>query len=205
MLSLAAGMTLHTRLAAALAAPVAGPLLDEALFGPPEEDRVPAAVLVAFTDRVQPGVILTQRPQWLRAHAGQVAFPGGKVDSQDADAVDTALREAEEELGLNRRDVSIVGTADLYLSGSGFCITPVIAVIPPDLQFDPNPDEVEAWFEVPAATLFDHTRYTSQSAQWKGAERRYRELMWHDRRIWGVTAGIIHNLAQRLTTAELVS
>ena len=78
-----------------------------------------AAVLIAFTDRPDPGVILTQRPQWLRSHAGQVAFPGGKIDPGDADAVDAALREAEEEIGLHRRDVAVAGTTDAYRSGSG--------------------------------------------------------------------------------------
>jgi 8-oxo-dGTP pyrophosphatase MutT (NUDIX family) len=198
-------MTLHSRLTEALATALPIAMEDEAHFGPPDEDRVAAAVLVPFVDRPQPGVILTQRPQWLRAHAGQVAFPGGKVDDHDADVVDAALREAEEELGLSRRDVQIVGTTDPYRSGSGFHITPVLAVIPPGLAFDPNPDEVEAWFEVPAATLFDAARYTTHQALWKGAERTYFELAWEERRIWGVTAGIILNLARRLRLAELVT
>jgi 8-oxo-dGTP pyrophosphatase MutT (NUDIX family) len=198
-------MTLHTRLTAALAAAPAIIMEDEGHFGPPDEDRVSAAVLVPFTDRAQPGVILTQRPQWLRAHAGQVAFPGGKVDASDADVIDAALREAEEELGLSRRDVQIVGTTDAYRSGSGFHITPVLAVIPPDLVLDPNPEEVEAWFEVPAATLFDHGGYTQHQGFWKGADRTYYELMWEDRRIWGVTAGIIINLARQLRLRELVT
>jgi 8-oxo-dGTP pyrophosphatase MutT (NUDIX family) len=198
-------MSLHARLTAALASAAPTIMEDEGHFGPPDEDRVPAAVLIAFTDRAEPGVILTQRPQWLRAHAGQVAFPGGKVDEHDADNVDAALREAEEELGLSRRDVRVIGATDPYRSGSGFCITPVLAVIPPDLNFDPNADEVEAWFEVPAATLFNQAAYTRHQAHWKGADRVYYELLWEDRRIWGVTAGIIINLARRLRLAELVA
>jgi 8-oxo-dGTP pyrophosphatase MutT (NUDIX family) len=157
-----------------------------------------AAVLIAFTDRPDPGVILTQRPQWLRSHAGQVAFPGGKIDPGDVDAVDAALREAEEEIGLNRRDVTIAGTCDAYRSGSGYHITPVLGVIPPDLPLDPNPDEVEDWFEVPLDILFDPGNYDRQQAYWQGHDRHYYDMMWQGRRIWGVTAGIIVNLARRL-------
>jgi 8-oxo-dGTP pyrophosphatase MutT (NUDIX family) len=204
-LSVVAGMSLHARLTAALAAAPLHMVEDEARFGPPEVDRVPAAVLVPFVERPAPGVILTQRPQWLRAHAGQVAFPGGKVDAGDADVIDAALREAEEELGLSRRDIDVVGVTAPYRSGSGFLITPVIAVLPPDLPLDPNPDEVEAWFEVPAATLFNHDSYARHEVEWQGAQRTYHELIWEERRIWGVTAGIILNLSRSLNLNELVA
>ncbi len=198
-------MSLFNRLSAALNAMPLHPLDDESALGPHDEDHVPAAVLIPITDRPQPGVVLTQRPQWLRAHGGQVAFPGGKVDPGDSDATATALREAEEELGLSSRDVRIVGQTAPFLSGSGFRITPVIAVIPPDLRFDPNPEEVEDWFEVPAATLFDADAYSRQQAFWRGADRHFYELYWQERRIWGVTAGIIINLTRRLRLAELVA
>lgn len=157
-----------------------------------------AAVLIAFTDRPEPGVILTQRPQWLRSHAGQVAFPGGKIDPGDRDAIDAALREAEEEIGLSRRDVMIAGTTEAYRSGSGYHITPVLGVIPPDLPLDPNPDEVEDWFEVPLDTLFNPDNYARQHAHFQGHDRHYYDMHWQGRRIWGVTAGIIINLARRM-------
>ena len=165
------------------------------LHGEPLRD---AAVLIALTDRPEPGVILTQRPQWLRSHAGQVAFPGGKIDPGDRDAIDAALREAEEEIGLHRRDVTVAGTTTPYRSGSGYHITPVLAVIPPDLPLDPNPDEVEAWFEVPLDTLFDPLNYERHHAHWQGQDRRYYDMTWRGRRIWGVTADIIINLARLL-------
>ena len=99
---------------------------DEAYLGTPTLRD--AAVLIAFTDRPDPGVILTQRPQWLRSHAGQVAFPGGKIDPGDRDAIDAALREAEEEIGLNRRDVMVAGATEPYQSGSGYRITRTIDI-----------------------------------------------------------------------------
>lgn len=190
---------LRARLRAALDATADGAAPDdERHFGAPDGGHRPAAVLIPFTDRAEPGVILTQRPQWLRSHAGQVAFPGGKVDAADADVVVAALREADEELGLPPHAVDVIGTADVYRSGSGFAITPVLGVIAPDLTFDPNPDEVEAWFEVPMAHLFDIDRYIRREAHWQGQQRSYYDMEWQGRRIWGVTAGIIINLARRL-------
>ena len=171
---------------------------DEAYLGTPTLRD--AAVRIAFTDRPDPGVILPQRPQWLRSHAGQVAFPGGKIDPDDRDAIDAALREAEEEIGLSPRDVMVAGVTEPYRSGSGYIITPVLGVIPPDLPLDPNPDEVEDWFEVPLDILFDPANYARQQAHWQGQDRHYYDMDWQGRRIWGVTAGIIINLARRMPT-----
>lgn len=157
----------------------------------------PAAVLAAITDRERPGFLLIHRPSNMRSHPGQVAFPGGKIDPGE-DAVEAALREAHEELGINSRDVTVIGTSDVYRTGSGYAITPVIAVVPPDLQLNPSPTEVAAWFEAPVDFVFDAANHTQHSAHWQGAERRYIEILWQEHRIWGVTAGIIANLARRI-------
>ncbi len=136
-------MTMLDRLIVALNPALNIDIVDERDFERQQVAYRDAAVLIPITRRAEPGVILTQRPQWLRSHAGQVAFPGGKVDDGDTDAIATALREAEEELGIRPDQVQIHGIADIYLSGSGFSITPVIGSIDADLPFDPNPDEVE--------------------------------------------------------------
>lgn len=170
---------------------------DERHFG--NDNHREAAVLIPITDRPEPGVILTTRPDWLRSHAGQVAFPGGKVDDDDEDVVAAALREAQEELDIEPADVRIIGVADTYFSGSGYRIEPVIGIIPPDLPLKPNPEEVEDWFEVPLAFLLDPANSVQKEALWNGQQRKYYDIQWGERRIWGVTAGIIANLARRLT------
>lgn len=158
----------------------------------------PAAVLVAITDRHEPGVILTTRPQWLRTHAGQVALPGGKIDPGDSDAIAAALREAEEEIALPRSMVKIAGRAGDYVTGTGFHITPIIGVIQPDVPLSANPHEVDAIFEVPLSLLLDHAQYQRRSIEWKGQMRTYHELYWEDFRIWGITAAILLNLSTQL-------
>lgn len=158
-----------------------------------------AAVLIPITDRAEPGVILTQRPDWLRSHAGQVAFPGGKIDDTDADAISAALREANEELSIPPSDVRVLGVADTYFSGSGYRIEPVVGIIPPDLPLRANPEEVEDWFEVPMTFLLDPANAVKKEAIWNGQQRTYYDMQWGERRIWGVTAGIIANLVRRLT------
>jgi 8-oxo-dGTP pyrophosphatase MutT (NUDIX family) len=157
-----------------------------------------AAVLIAITDRPEPGVILTQRPSWLRSHGGQVAFPGGKIDEDDAGPIAAALREADEELAISPAEVRVLGETDVYYSGSGYRITPVVGVIPPDLPMRPNPDEVEDYFEVPLRFLLDPHNRIRKKAEWRGQDRYYYDIIWQNRRIWGVTAGIIANLSRRL-------
>ena len=169
---------------------------DERHFG--NDGHREAAVLIPITDRAEPGVILTKRPDWLRSHAGQVAFPGGKIDDTDADAISAALREANEELSIPPSQVNVIGTADIYYSGSGYRIEPVVGIIPPDLPLRANPEEVEDWFEVPLAFLLDPTNSIKKEAVWNGQQRTYYDMQWGERRIWGVTAGIIANLARRL-------
>lgn len=157
----------------------------------------PAAVLAAITQRERPGFLLIHRPSNMRSHPGQVAFPGGKIDPGET-PVEAALREAWEELGIHGRDVTVIGTSDQYRTGTGYEVTPVIAVVPPDLELNPNPTEVARWFEAPVDFVFDRQNQVEQSAFWQGAERRYIEIMWQEHRIWGVTAAIIHNLSRRI-------
>ena len=170
---------------------------DERYLGDTVQHRA-AAVLIPITDRAEPGVILTQRPTWLRSHAGQVAFPGGKVDDSDENSIFAALREAEEELNIPPARVEVIGVADTYYSGSGYSIAPVVGIIPPDLEIQPNPQEVEDWFEVPLAFLLDPANSIKKEANWNGQQRSYYDMQWGERRIWGVTAGIIANLVRRL-------
>jgi 8-oxo-dGTP pyrophosphatase MutT (NUDIX family) len=171
---------------------------DERYLGDTVQHRA-AAVLIPITDRAEPGVILTQRPTWLRSHAGQVAFPGGKVDDTDENSIFAALREAEEELNIPPARVEVIGVADTYYSGSGYSIAPVVGIIPPDLELQPNPQEVEEWFEVPLAFLLDPANSIKKETSWNGQQRSYYDMQWGERRIWGVTAGIIANLVRRLT------
>ncbi|MCZ8171386.1 MAG: CoA pyrophosphatase [Brevundimonas sp.] len=173
-----------------------GPLLTDERFS--GEAYRPAAVLAAITERERPGFLLIHRPSNMRSHPGQVAFPGGKIDPGET-PVEAALREAHEELGIRSADVTVIGTSDAYRTGTGYEVTPVIAVVPPDLELQPNPTEVAAWFEAPVDYLFDPVNQVEQSAFWQGAERRYIEIMWQQHRIWGVTGAIIANLAKRIT------
>lgn len=159
---------------------------------------VPAAVLIAITDRPEPGLILTRRTAHLRRHSGQVAFPGGRVDLEDRDVIDAALREAEEEIGLDRTHVQVIGPSDGYKTLSGFDITPVISVIPPDLALTPHADEVADIFEVPLRHVLAPSNHTKLTGDWLGRERSYYEIMWNDYRIWGVTAAMIVNLSGRV-------
>ena len=145
--------------------PISDLLNDERLS---DGRATPAAVLIAVTDRDEPGVLLTQRPSNMRDHPGQVAFPGGKLDPEE-DAITAALREAEEELALPREKVRVIGTSDRFHTGTGFDVTPVLAVIPPDLPLTPSPEEVEAWFEAPLELVLNRDNWTVNEVFWKGA------------------------------------
>lgn len=162
-----------------------------------EADLTPAAVLVAVTDRDRPGVILTRRTDTLRKHAGQVAFPGGRIDPGET-AVAAALREAEEEVALPPALVTLVGEVDRYRTVTGFTVTPVLGVIPPDVPLVPSEAEVASVFEVPLEFLLDPANQVEASAQWQGQTRHFYEIHWEDRRIWGATAAMIVNLSRRL-------
>jgi 8-oxo-dGTP pyrophosphatase MutT (NUDIX family) len=172
-------------------------LRDDSQYAPPGDIRA-AAVLIAVTERAEPGVLLIHRPEDMRSHPGQVAFPGGKIDPGE-DAITAALREAHEELGLASGDIRIIGATDEFQTGSGFRITPVLGVIPPDLPIVPNPTEVDQWFEAPLRFLLDPANRITRSGEFRGMRRDYLELMWNDHRIWGVTAAIIANLASRIS------
>jgi 8-oxo-dGTP pyrophosphatase MutT (NUDIX family) len=163
-----------------------------------DETLMAAAVLVPVTDRAEPGVILTRRTDTLRRHAGQIAFPGGRIDPGDAGPVAAALREAEEELGLPRDAVTVIGEADRYRTVTGFQVTPVIGVIAPDLPLTPHEAEVAAVFEAPLDFLLDSANHVEASVEWQGRERHYYEIIWDGRRIWGATAAMIVNLSRRL-------
>jgi 8-oxo-dGTP pyrophosphatase MutT (NUDIX family) len=188
---------LAERLRNALAAPAIEPPLEGDLLEERSRADVPAAVLIAITDRSDPGVILTVRREHLRTHAGQIAFPGGRLDPGE-DAVAAALREAQEEILLDPKGVEVVGQIDDYRTVTGFVVTPVLGVVPPDLPLEPHEHEVADWFEAPLDFIIDPVNQHERTALFQGRTRHYYEILWNDRRIWGVTAAIIVNLSRRL-------
>ncbi len=196
-------MNLAARLRASLSATADAPVpfandMRRAALGP----GTPAAVLIAITDRPEPGLILTQRPDTMRHHAGQVAFPGGRVDPGDNDAVAAALREAEEEVELPRSAVELIGTLSPYRTITSYDIVPVLGVIAPDLPLVPHVREVADVFEVPLGFVLDAANHGTQTVMFEGDERTYIEIMWGQRRIWGATAAMLVNLSARLKMME---
>ena len=191
-------MTITERLRAALDRPAPPELLAGELIEGETGEAVPAAVLVAITRREDPGVLLTVRREHLRTHAGQVAFPGGRIDAEDADEAAAALREAEEEIGLPRSAVTLWGTADPYRTVTGYLVVPVLGEVAPDLPLLPHEHEVADWFEAPLAFLLDPANQRRMSAEFRGARRHYYEISWNGRRIWGATAAMLVNLTRRL-------
>ena len=177
---------------------IAGDVLDEEQAG---AGITPAAVLVPVVDRAEPTLILTLRPETMRKHPGQISFPGGRIDPGDDGPVAAALREAEEEIGLPPGEVEIIGLADVYRTITGFEVTPVVGIVPPDLPLSPHPGEVAAMFEAPLHYLLDPAHQQARSAIWRGQERHYYEIDYEGRRIWGATAAMIVNLSRRLVLA----
>ena len=190
-------MPLIDRIAAALAIARPEGLLAGDLVEGSESPLRQAAVLIAITDRPEPGLLLTVRHERLRDHGGQVAFPGGRIDEGE-DAVAAALREAWEELALDPASVRVIGAADHYRTITGFGVTPIVALVPPDLELAPNPAEVADWFEVPLAFALDPANHLSREVVYQGRMRHYYEIAWEDRRIWGATAAMLVNLSRRL-------
>ena len=158
----------------------------------------PAAVLIPVIDRAVPTVLFTIRTQELASHAGQVAFPGGKIDPGDESPVAAALREAGEEVGLAPALIEPLGYLDLYLTFSGFRILPTVARVQPDFKLTLNPREVTETFEVPLDFLMTPENHQRRSREWKGIEREYYAVPFGDRYIWGITAGIVRNLYDRI-------
>lgn len=158
-----------------------------------------AAVLVPVVDRgPEATLLLTRRTEKLRKHSGQIAFPGGAIDPEDGTAENAALREANEEIGLISERAEIIGHMPRYLTGSGFSITPVLAVVNTPFEVYPNPDEVADIFEVPLSFLMNPANHRRESRLFNGQERFYYAMPYHERFIWGVTAGIIRGLYERL-------
>jgi 8-oxo-dGTP pyrophosphatase MutT (NUDIX family) len=195
-------MILRDRLAAALSPELDEPQTQDVFLYAdrpmPDGPFTPAAVLVAITDRPAPGMLFTLRHAGLRQHSGQVAFPGGRLDPDDADAIAAALREAEEEIALPPGVVEVIGRSDTFRTGTGFAIEPIIGIVPPDLPLQPADGEVEAIFEVPLDFLLDAANRELKTVDWQGGKRSYYEYLWEEQRIWGVTAAILVNLARRI-------
>ncbi len=160
--------------------------------------RRPAAVLVGVREGVQPRLVLTVRTDHLQDHAGQVAFPGGRTDPEDTDAIATALRESEEEIGLERRLVTPLGFLDRFETISGYTITPVVARIDPDARLYPAPAEVAEVFEVPLSFFLEPANLRRYTMEFRGHRRDMVEFVHGGHRIWGATAAMVFNLLQRM-------
>ena len=163
-----------------------------------EQPVRPAAVLIAVVDRPEPTILLTQRSAHLNDHAGQIAFPGGKIDATDASPVDAALREAWEEVGLARDYVEPIGYLDLYGTGFGFRILPTVARVRPGFTLTINHGEVVDAFEVPLAFLMNPANHQVHSKEFRGMERSYYAMPFAERYIWGATAGMLRVLYERI-------
>lgn len=166
----------------------------------------PASVLLGLVMRAQPSVLLTVRTAHLSSHSGQVALPGGRQDTQDADEIATALREAHEEVGLHPDCVSVLGCLPVYVTGTGYRVTPVVALLNPAMQLTANPQEVADLFEVPLAHLMDPANHRRHAVQWRGVTREWFSMPYdtehRQRLIWGATAGILRHLYHFLSAGD---
>jgi 8-oxo-dGTP pyrophosphatase MutT (NUDIX family) len=170
---------------------------DEEPFVAPAAPK-PAAVLVPIVLHEEPAVLFTERAVGLREHSGQIAFPGGRVDEADGSPLEAAYREAEEEIGLDRSLVRPLGYLDAYLSTTNYLVMPVVGLVSPAYRLALNPFEVADAFEVPLSFLMDPAHHELHAREWKGRLRRYYAMPYRERYIWGVTAGIVRNLYERL-------
>ena len=167
----------------------------------PPAPLAPAAVLIPIVARHELTVLLTQRTEHLKRHAGQIAFPGGRMEPTDHDPIATALREAEEEIGLAPSFVEPLGYLDAYRTGTGFRIFPVVSIVRPGFDLKLDAREVADAFEVPLAFLMDEANHRTESRLWRGQERRFYAMPFEQRYIWGATAGIMKNMHKRLFAA----
>jgi 8-oxo-dGTP pyrophosphatase MutT (NUDIX family) len=194
-----------SRLASGLpvaALPVGSDFSLNGIVSPPDKYRA-ASVLVPIVNRASEAtILLTQRTEDMPSHAGQVAFPGGRRQENDADAVATALRETEEEVGLDRRFVDVIGSFDRYRTGTGYEITPVVGIVTPGFTTRADPREVADIFEVPLAHFLDEVNHRIDSRRTQGRERRFYAMPYGNRYIWGATAGMLKNLQFILTAPE---
>jgi 8-oxo-dGTP pyrophosphatase MutT (NUDIX family) len=188
---------LGNRLRAALAAGASEPPMEGDLPLRRAEASKQAAVLIAITNRPEPGVLFTVRREHLRTHAGQIAFPGGRLEPGE-DLIAAALREAHEEIDLDPVAAEIIGSLEAYRTVTGYVVTPVVSVVAPDLPLKVQENEVADLFEAPLAYLLDPLNQWRQTAVLQGQERHYYEIVWKGRRIWGATAAMIINLSRRL-------
>lgn len=179
--------------------------LGDHLFNPSSEDLIArdrlrdAAVLVPVVDRGEEAtVLLTKRTEKLRSHSGQIAFPGGRIDPEDATPEHAALRETAEEIGLGASFIDVIGRMPDYLTGSGYRIAPVLATVRPGFLLTINEDEVDDAFEVPLRFLMDPANHRRESRIWQERERFFYTMPHGERYIWGVTAGILRTLYERL-------
>jgi 8-oxo-dGTP pyrophosphatase MutT (NUDIX family) len=190
---------LRARLMQIAAEPLVPPVVyGEEIIGDLEKPPVPAAVLVPVILGARPSILLTKRASHLKRHAGQVSFPGGRIDQEDADPEAAALREAEEEVALDSSRVEVIGRMSDYVTGTGYRITPILGLLPPGLTYRPSPHEVEFVFELPISVVLDPNAPRRQNREVLGRSREFWVWPHPEHLIWGATAAILVHLARKL-------